>query len=121
MSWPCHHTTLANGARNMRGVQSGTHAAVVRGLPWRVIDFPNPSRSYDAGRRGVRFWGYDSVLEVVFRIDYGALARISADVQQDAVAILARFDRHRERILRVAAAVYRRHPSATCELVAADF
>ena len=86
-----------------------------------TIEFPNPSRTYDAGRHVVRFWGYDSVLEIVFRIDCAALERISSDLQQDAVAVLATFDRHRERILRVAATVYRRHPSATCELVAADF
>ena len=29
-----------------------------------TLDFPNESRSYDAKRNLVRFWGYDSALEI---------------------------------------------------------
>ena len=33
-----------------------------------TLDFPNPSRSYDATERSIRFWGHDGALEVVFFI-----------------------------------------------------
>jgi len=31
-----------------------------------ALSFPNPSRSYDPIRGGVRFWGHDSAMEVIF-------------------------------------------------------
>jgi hypothetical protein len=39
-----------------------------------MIDFPNHSRSYDATRHAVRFWGHDSAIEASFFIDEDALA-----------------------------------------------
>jgi hypothetical protein len=38
-----------------------------------VIDFPKYTRSYDASRDAVRFWGYDSAIEASFFIDEDAL------------------------------------------------
>ena len=32
-----------------------------------ALNFPNPSRSYDASRHCVCFWGYDGAREVAFR------------------------------------------------------
>jgi hypothetical protein len=86
-----------------------------------AIEFPNPSRSYDVSKGVVRFWGYDSILEVVFRLHTAALARINPGLLEDAGAVVAAFDRHQTQILQVAGVVYRRRPMATCELVAADF
>lgn len=86
-----------------------------------TIGFPNHSRTYDASRQAVRFWGYDQTLEVMFRIDRFALARIDADSGQDEGSLLSAFDRHRDRIVRVAGDVYARRPSAMCQLVEGDF
>jgi len=37
------------------------------------ISFPNSSRSYDATRRAVRFWGYDRSMESSFYVSAEAL------------------------------------------------
>ena len=42
-----------------------------------ALRFPNNSRSYDATRRAIRFWGYDSAMEASFFVDVEALKRIS--------------------------------------------
>ena len=41
-----------------------------------TLNFPNASRSYDARRNLVRFWGYDSALEVSFLVEAGALCKL---------------------------------------------
>jgi hypothetical protein len=46
-----------------------------------ALSFPNQSRSYDPIRRGVRFWGHDIAMEVIFFITEEALRRIQPDVQ----------------------------------------
>ena len=43
----------------------------------RSVVFPNASRSYDATRVAVRFWGYDQSMEIPFFIGAEVLARIS--------------------------------------------
>jgi hypothetical protein len=48
-----------------------------------VVLFPNHSRSYDATRRAVRFWGYDSAMEVSFFISEDALTRIQPAARLD--------------------------------------
>ena len=30
-----------------------------------ALSFPNKSRAFDATRRAVRFWGYDSAMEAI--------------------------------------------------------
>ena len=42
-----------------------------------TINFPNQSRSYDATRRAVRFWGYDRSMEASFFMTADALKRIN--------------------------------------------
>jgi hypothetical protein len=37
------------------------------------LSFPNQSRSYDATRRAVRFWGHDSAMEASFFVTEDAL------------------------------------------------
>ena len=39
-----------------------------------MIDFPNHSRSYDATRRAVRFWGHDSAIEAALVLQVRRLA-----------------------------------------------
>jgi Protein of unknown function (DUF1488) len=72
----------------------------------RMIDFPNHSRSYDASRRVVRFWGHDSAIEAAFFISHDALARIQPDVRLDESGLLDAFDANREKICAAAARVY---------------
>jgi uncharacterized protein DUF1488 len=38
-----------------------------------ALAFPNSSRSYDATRRAVRFWGHDSAMEWSFFVTAEAL------------------------------------------------
>jgi uncharacterized protein DUF1488 len=72
------------------------------------INFPNPSRSYDATCRAVRFWGYDSAMETSFFVTEDALKRLQPDMRFDGPGLLSAFDRHRERIYAAAVKVYRR-------------
>ena len=53
-----------------------------------TISFPNPSRSYDATRQAVRFWGYDRSMESSFVIKADALKYIQPDLRFDPVEIL---------------------------------
>jgi hypothetical protein len=46
-----------------------------------ALRFPNGSRSYDATRRAVRFWGHDSAMESSFFVTDDALKRIQPDMK----------------------------------------
>ena len=63
-----------------------------------AIIFPNPSRSYDATRRAVPFWGYDRSMESSFFIMADALKQMQPNLWFDAIDILRAFDVNRERI-----------------------
>jgi hypothetical protein len=98
-------------------------------LPWQpqdkqatnmAISFPNRSRSYDATRRAVRFWGYDRSMESSFFVTADALNRIQPNLRLDAVDLLRAFDINRERIYAIAAKVYARGRRGSYELSAAD-
>jgi hypothetical protein len=41
------------------------------------LAFPNPSRSYDEARRGVRFSGHDGMFEISFFVEAAVLAGAS--------------------------------------------
>ena len=84
------------------------------------IAFPNASRSYDATRAAVRFWGSDSAMEAAFLITSDALRRIDPTAAGDEEGMLAAFDRHRTRIYQVAAKAYSRGKDFY-ELDARDF
>jgi hypothetical protein len=86
-----------------------------------TLGFPNQSRSYDATRRAVRFWGHDSAMEVSFFVDEDALSRIQPDTQRDETGLLNAFDRNRPRIYETAAKMYRRGNKWSYDLMAADF
>ena len=73
-----------------------------------AIFFPNRSRSYDATRRAVRFWGYDRSMESSFFIMADTLKQIQPNLRFDATDMLRAFDVNRERIYAIAAKVYAR-------------
>jgi hypothetical protein len=86
-----------------------------------VVSFPNHSRSYDSTRRAVRFWGYDSAMEVSFFIDEDALTRIQPGISLDEPGFLSAFDTNRDLICAAAAKIYVRGSKGSYNLVAADF
>jgi len=81
-----------------------------------TINFPNSSRSYDATRRAVRFWGYDRSMESSFFIMADALKQMEPNLRLDATDILRAFDVNRERIYSIAAEVYARGRRGTYDL-----
>jgi uncharacterized protein DUF1488 len=85
-----------------------------------TINFPNNSRSYDATRQAVRFWGYDRSMESSFFVTVDALKQIQPNLRSDAVELLCVFDRNRDRIYATAARVYARGRKGSYDICAAD-
>ena len=85
------------------------------------IAFPNASRSYDATRDCVRFWGYDDALEVSFFLERAALERLGAGSSEGEPELLAAFDANLQRVQKRAARIYSRHSKSSYTLKAADF
>jgi hypothetical protein len=85
-----------------------------------AISFPNQSRSYDATRGAVHFWGYDRSMESSFFVTADALNRIQPNPHADAVDLLRAFDKNRDRIYGIAAKVYARGRRGSYELNATD-
>ena len=56
------------------------------------MNFTNQSRSYDATRHAVRFWGYDGALEVSFFVTDEALRRLEPGAPGDETSLLAVFE-----------------------------
>ncbi len=86
-----------------------------------ALNFPNRSRSYDATRRAVRFWGHDSAMEASFFVTEDALKRVQPDMRLDEVGLLGAFDANRDLIYATAARVYARGRRGSYDLVGADF
>lgn len=85
------------------------------------VAFPNGSRSYDATRRAVRFWGYDQSMEVPFFIGADVLGALQPATAAEPEACLSAFDAHRARIRAVAAKIYDHRRSGSYDLLASDF
>jgi hypothetical protein len=85
------------------------------------VNFPNASRSYDATRGMVRFWGYDQSMETSFFLAVDALKRMAPDVRPDESGYLGVFDLNRELIYAAAAKVYARGRRGSYDIQAADF
>jgi hypothetical protein len=83
--------------------------------------FPNQSRSYDATRRAVRFWGHDSAMEVSFFVTEDALKRIQPGMRFDEAGLLGAFDANRDLIYATASKVYARGRRGSYDLVSSDF
>jgi Protein of unknown function (DUF1488) len=86
-----------------------------------ALSFPNRSRSFDATRRAVRFWGHDTAMESSFFVTEDALKHIQPDMQLDEDSLLSAFDSNRDWICAVAAKVYSRGRKGCYEVVAGDF
>ena len=86
-----------------------------------AIEFPNLSRSYDRSRRCIRFSGYDGAMERQFYVEEDALRRLDMTIKESESALLAAFDRHRDRICEVASKAYRRRIEGAYTLTARDF
>ena len=86
-----------------------------------ALRFPNLSRSFDATRNAIRFWGYDSAIECSFFVTRAALQRLVPDLPPDEVALLGAFDAHRTLICHTAEKVYQRGRKGSYELDALDF
>jgi hypothetical protein len=87
----------------------------------RQVAFPNGSRSYDATRLAVRFWGYDQAMEVPFFIGANVLAALQPAMAPEPEACLSAFDAHLARIRATATRVYERRRSGSYDLLASDF
>ena len=85
-----------------------------------AINFPNRSRSYDATRHAVCFWGYDRSMETAFFVTADALNRMQPNLPPDAIGLLRAFDINRERIYAIAAKVYARGRRCSYEVNVAD-
>ncbi|MFM0340389.1 DUF1488 family protein [Paraburkholderia fungorum] len=71
-----------------------------------VLQFPNPSRSYDASRHCVCFWGYDNSREITFMVDDAMLRNLQPGVGSDELSVLGVFDEFREKVLEIAKKLY---------------
>lgn len=85
------------------------------------LKFPNDSRFYDATRRAVRFWGYDSAMESSFFVTEEALKHVQPDLRFDEAGLLGAFDSNRALIYAIALKVYGRGRKGSYDLVIADF
>ncbi|MGZ5827563.1 MAG: DUF1488 domain-containing protein [Xanthobacteraceae bacterium] len=86
-----------------------------------ALSFPNSSRSFDATRRAIRFWGHDRSMEASFFVNEDALKRIQPNIGSDEAGLLSAFDLQRERIYAIAALVYGRGRKGSYDLLPADF
>ena len=73
------------------------------------LSFPNQNRFYDATRRAVRFWGYDSVIESSFFVPEESLKQLQPNMGFNESGLLA-----------AAARVYARGRKGSYELLVAD-
>jgi hypothetical protein len=86
-----------------------------------TLNFPNASRSYDETRHLVRFWGYDSALEICFFVEAGALHKLMPQGGALEADCLETFDAVRERVLDAARKAYTRGRPGPYLLAASDF
>lgn len=86
-----------------------------------TLNFPNASRSYDETRNLVRFWGYDSALEICFFVEAAALVKLMPEPKDLDADCLDAFDAARERIIEAARKVYVRGRRGPYLLAATDF
>jgi hypothetical protein len=85
------------------------------------LNFPNASRSYDATRRSVRFWGYDSTMEFTFFATEDALRHVQPAMEANESGALQAFDGHRSLIYAAATKAYAKGRKGSYDLSSGDF
>jgi len=70
------------------------------------LNFPNNSRSFDANRSRVCFWGYDSTIEISFFVGAAVLKQLCPQMDAEEKGFLNAFDAEVDRIHKVADKVY---------------
>ncbi|WDD95078.1 DUF1488 domain-containing protein [Burkholderia sp. FERM BP-3421] len=75
-----------------------------------MLIFPNPSRSYDASRHCVCFWGYDNSREISFMVDDAVLRNLRPGMGSDERSVLVVFDEFRDTVLAIAQKQYVQGP-----------
>ena len=70
------------------------------------LNFPNNSRSFDANRSRVCFWGYDSTIEISFFVEAEALKLLCPEIESIEKEYLKAFDASLKRIHKVADKLY---------------
>jgi hypothetical protein len=73
-----------------------------------TLEFPNQSRSFEATKNRVRFWGYDSAIEITFFMEEEALMKICSEASSTEIALLDAFDYTMEQIHQTARKIYER-------------
>lgn len=86
-----------------------------------TLNFPNRSRSYDARRGLIRFWGYDSALEISFFVEVSALYKLNPQTKNLEAGYLETFDAARDQIHGTARKVYSPTRRGPYLLAATDF
>jgi hypothetical protein len=86
-----------------------------------TLNFPNVSRSYDARRNLIRFWGHDSALEIPFFVEVSALDELPSRTMNAEAGYLHLFDAALTRIHEIACKAYSRGSRSSYLLTAADF
>ena len=86
-----------------------------------ALSFPNQSRSYDATRQAVRFWGHDNAMEASFFVAADALRRLEPGVDPNEASLLKAFDQNRDLICSAAAKVFARGNRGSYDLFSSDF
>ena len=86
-----------------------------------TLTFPNQSRSFDATRCAVRFWGHDGAMEASFFVTEDALKRVQPDMRFDEAGLLEAFDTNRELIYATASKVYARGRKGSYDVCSTDF
>lgn len=84
------------------------------------LRFPNASRSYEASRGAVRFWGHDQSMEVSFYLTTEALKDLEPRLEADEVGFLRAFDANTSRIHDAAVRAYAADRKGSYELKPAD-
>ncbi|QKV17359.1 DUF1488 domain-containing protein [Oricola thermophila] len=86
-----------------------------------TLAFPNRSRNYDDTRRQVRFFGYEGMRTIPFRVDVDAIAdQVAPDANEEA-AYLAAFDRNRASIEKAASKAHSNSQKPEYILTSANF
>jgi hypothetical protein len=117
-----------NSLRPSQRIDTSKLSTTIRALVARdsngenmALNFPNSSRSYDETRHAVRFWGYESAMEVSFFVTVDALSRLEVRPLADEAAVLAAFDAHCERIRSAAGKAFAGPKKGSYELGVGNF